>query len=126
MQRYVLLSFTIPPFSPSLIYNHYSSITNHLTSIFQLGEFVQDFVELRRDYDSWAVPGRSGAGGGDGSGGVTFEPGNGTVVEKQPVTGNGAATDKPAHHHPVDDGEHPHAHLVAAGDRHGIPDTGPH
>jgi len=79
----------------------------------ELGEFVQDFVELRRDYDAWAVPGNHPGGGG-----VAHKPGTGTITEKPQANGGGPGDVVPLA------GEQPHHHhLVAAGGRHGVPDT---
>jgi Amt family ammonium transporter len=84
----------------------------------ELGEFVQDFVELRRHYDAWVVPIPGNSPGGGNGNGVAYKL-EGTVTEKPQPNGGGqedvvpVAGEQPHHHH----------HLVAAGDRHGVPDT---
>lgn len=72
---------------------------------------MQDFVELRRDFNSWSAPG--------------VENGKHTVPEGDDANGNGSAHTTTTGH----DAEKQHTnghHPVAAGDRHGVPDHSAH
>jgi hypothetical protein len=73
----------------------------------QIGEFANDYVEVRRDFTDWTP---SPSGGKDAEGRWDSRDTPMTRVESAHTSGNGTATAGAG---------------MAAGDRHGVPDVGP-